>query len=424
MNDHPNNQNNNKNHGKEIGDIVQSAFSSGDLSRLKDLGPAVQDAVQDVVKDIPGTVFEVRKDGNLPAAQPGHKHKHANQPQYQQPHQQPGQPYQQPAWYGGAPVYGAPRKMAGANRGLASVVVGVLGMVTFGLCSLLFSGLGLLLPLQAVFAPLAIVCGAAFVASGLLTGTGVNKRRQAKRLLRYRLLFDKKQVYTFPELAAETGYSPKRIRKDLRQAKELRLMEDIWFDDGLTCVMKGEEAHRLYIETEKNRQQQEQEEAERKRRMMDPATAGIEAFKSEGEETVRKIRAANKVLTGEVISNKLDKLEATTERIFSYVAQHPEKLPDTRKFMSYYLPTTLKLVEKYQQYEAMDYQPDNVKQAKKQIEDTMDTIDTAFNNLLESLFQHDTLDVTTDIDVLQQMLEQEGLTNKQFTVTNDEIKLQ
>ncbi len=84
--------------------------------------------------------------------------------------------------------------------------------------------------------------------------------------------------------------------------------------------------------------------------------------------------------------------------------------------MNYYLPTTLKLVEKYHQYDGMDFEPQNVRQAKTEIERSMDTINVAFNNLLESLFHHDTLDVATDIDVLEKMLEQEGLTGKTFKI--------
>ena len=87
--------------------------------------------------------------------------------------------------------------------------------------------------------------------------------------------------------------------------------------------------------------------------------------------------------------------------------------------MNYYLPTTLKLLEKYRQYESIDIPMENVEKAKADITAALDTIDLAFNNLLASLYREDTLDVVTDIEVLETMLEQEGLTGKKFTIDNE-----
>ncbi|MGD9560036.1 MAG: 5-bromo-4-chloroindolyl phosphate hydrolysis family protein, partial [Oscillospiraceae bacterium] len=205
----------------------------------------------------------------------------------------------------------------------------------------------------------------------------------------------------------------------IRKARKKGMLPDVRVDATESCMMRGEEAYRQYLETEGARKEREAEQAARARRMGDPQTAAIEAFKQEGEQTIRQIRLANDAIPGEEISEKLAKLEKTTARIFDYVEQHPEKLPDTRKFLSYYLPTTLKLVEKYRQYDEMEPQPAAVVKAKAEIEATLDTIDVAFNNLLESLYHEDTLDVATDIRVLEQMLEQEGLTKKQFELDAD-----
>jgi len=245
---------------------------------------------------------------------------------------------------------------------------------------------------------------------------GVGKYNLASRTMRLSRLFLRKSVFTFVELAAESGISVKQIKQDLRKARALGLAGELRVDDEETCVMWGKEAYQQYQQSQLAYQQRMLEDEERRRLLADPVTAGIEHFRSEGRATILKIRAANDAIPGEEISAKLAVLEDTTARIFIYVERYPHKLPDTRKFMSYYLPTTLKLVEKYRQFDEMDFQPDNIKQAKLDIESSLDVINSAFANLLESLFEHETIDVATDIDVLKKLLEQEGLTNTEFKI--------
>ena len=56
----------------------------------------------------------------------------------------------------------------------------------------------------------------------------------------------------------------------------------------------------------------------------------------------------------------------------------------------------------------------NIRSAKQQIEATLDTINVAFENLLDKLFTDEVLDVSSDITVLETMLKQEGLTGSEF----------
>ena len=51
---------------------------------------------------------------------------------------------------------------------------------------------------------------------------------------------------------------------------------------------------------------------------------------------------------------------------------------------------------------------------KKEIEATLDTLNTAFENFLDSFFEEKAWDISSDITVLQTMLAQEGLTGKDF----------
>ena len=114
------------------------------------------------------------------------------------------------------------------------------------------------------------------------------------------------------------------------------------------------------------------------------------------------------------MSQKLSRLELIITRIFEEVGKNPELAGELRKFMNYYLPTTRKLVDAYRELYHETIISENMAKTKKEIEDTLDTINEAFENLLDSFFEERAMDISSDISVLQTMLAQEGLTGKDF----------
>jgi hypothetical protein len=96
------------------------------------------------------------------------------------------------------------------------------------------------------------------------------------------------------------------------------------------------------------------------------------------------------------------------------VEQHPEKLPEIRKFMCYYMPITLKLVKAYQSFDEHGGNEGEIADAKAEIKKTLETINMAYQNLFKKLMQTDILDVSSDISALETILAQEGLTEESF----------
>jgi hypothetical protein len=295
-------------------------------------------------------------------------------------------------------------------------VLGIIGMAIFGSGLITFLVLSLVFVAHAfssVFMTLLIFFALCTAAMALMFAKGLNKRRLIARMGEYSAMFGPKTVIRIDDLAAETGISPRRIKQDMRKAQK-SLHFDLYMDNAETTLIKGSATYAEYLESERLRKQHEQEEEDRKKKLEDPNTTPLDAFKMEGYAILNKIRATNAALPEEIITLKLSALETTTRRIFEYVEKYPAKLPETRKLMNYHLPITLKLVEKYREYEMMEFKPQNVVDAKENIAKTLDTVNDAFTNFLESLSHHDTLDVATDIDVLKRMLEQEGLIGKNF----------
>ena len=133
-----------------------------------------------------------------------------------------------------------------------------------------------------------------------------------------------------------------------------------------------------------------------------------------GEEYARQLKEANMAMSEKEISLKLTRLEMVIRKIFQCVELNPEKLPDIEKFTEYYLPTTLKLVNTYRDFDKEPIQGDNIKKAKEEISQTLNTIIQAFENLLDSMYEDVAMDISTDISVLETMLKQEGLTDSEF----------
>ena len=111
---------------------------------------------------------------------------------------------------------------------------------------------------------------------------------------------------------------------------------------------------------------------------------------------MRKIREANDAIPGEEISAKMSRMEMLVDRIFDRVEEHPESVADIRKLMEYYLPTTIKLLDAYEDLDAQPVQGENIITAKKEIEKTIDTLNTAFEKLLDDLFQDTAWDLSSD----------------------------
>ena len=138
----------------------------------------------------------------------------------------------------------------------------------------------------------------------------------------------------------------------------------------------------------------------------------IDALIAERDRAMGEMRRLNDNIPGEKISAQIAHLEATTGKIIAQVVEHPEKLPQIRKFMNYYLPTTIKILNAYDRMGAAGVEGENISAAKGKIDTLMDTLVTAYDRQLDALFGAEALDISTDISVMEQLLAREGLTNQ------------
>ncbi len=135
----------------------------------------------------------------------------------------------------------------------------------------------------------------------------------------------------------------------------------------------------------------------------------IDALLAERDRAVGEMRRLNDSIKDEKISRQIDHLEATTGKIIDTVAASPSKLPQIRKFMNYYLPTTLKLLNAYDRMDSTGVSGSNIDGTKGKVEGMLDTICAAFTRQLDDLYGDEAMDISAEITVMEQMLAQEGL---------------
>jgi len=152
----------------------------------------------------------------------------------------------------------------------------------------------------------------------------------------------------------------------------------------------------------------------------------LDKMLKDGHLAIAEMKRLDGNISDEGISADIVRLEQVSERIFEQVKQDPKKLPQIRKFMDYYLPTTLKLLNAYDRASAAGVSGENIDSTMRKVESMMKTIVTAFEKQLDALFGDEALDISTDITVLDNMMAREGLTGDQLhaeTTPKDDIKL-
>lgn len=243
--------------------------------------------------------------------------------------------------------------------------------------------------------------------------TGGKKLSKIRRFELYKKALGGKTYGNITDFMLLVHKSEKFIQKDIA-----KMIGDGWFMEGhfdqkQTCLITSNETYEEYLElTEKQRKQEEEDRKRAQREEQMPEEVKIVI--REGRSYLKTIQACNANIPEYEISNKIGKMQDIIYEILACVEQKPQKVRDLRKMMEYYLPMTVKLLQAYEELCKQPVQGENILNSKKEIENTLDTLNIAFQNLLDDLFQEEAIDVSSDISVLKTMLAQDGLMDRDF----------
>ena len=256
-----------------------------------------------------------------------------------------------------------------------------------------------------------------------LIGSGIGTLGKVSRFKAYRKTLGKKTHCTLEKLARSVGKSVKFVRRELRKMIDEGLFLEGHMDKEETILITSDETYyrfeqsRLQLE-ERKRQEDADKKAQEAAAKVRQATAAQDSRVKEvldrGNAFIAQIRKCNDDIPGEEISAKIDRMERIVRQIFERAEAHPEIVPDLKKMMDYYLPMTVKLLNAYAEMDAQPVQGETILNSKREIEQTLDTLNLAFEKLLDDLFRDTAMDVSSDISVLNTLLAQEGLSEDEF----------
>lgn len=254
---------------------------------------------------------------------------------------------------------------------------------------------------------------------GLLLFFGNQSRQREKRYKRYLALIGGRASVSIRELAAAVHVPVSQAVRELEQMIELGYFGMTTYVDqrSMRIVLDASAAQEqasqqpIYVEPEPEPEPTPQPAPEKKEeKRATNSTDGDDQF----GRWISAIREVNDRIDDAVISAKIDRIEVLTVRIFELVRSRPDKQPQIRKFMNYYLPTTLKLLDSYALLEAQGIEGENISASKKQIESIMDTLIQGFEKQLDLLFTAQKMDINSDIEVLESMMAADGLKENEF----------
>lgn len=306
------------------------------------------------------------------------------------------------------------RNTGGRMKGMMLAISGGILASGMGLGTLVLSVFGTVGHMSSL-----VLGGTCFLAAGALAGVGlltggIKKLGKLERFQKYIGTLGTHTYCNFEQLSAAVGKPVKFVKKDVK-----KMISDGWFRQGHidaqeTCLITSNETYQQYTQTAKALEEKKQEE-ERRQADLSPE---VQEVLDKGNEFLDKIHKSNDAIPGVEISAKISRMELIVEKIFERAQKHPEIIPDLKKMMNYYLPMTVKLLDAYEEMDRMPVQGENIQSSKKEIEDTLDTLNQAFEKLLDYVFQDTVWDVSSDISVLHTLLAQEGLTDDDFAKMN------
>ena len=251
-----------------------------------------------------------------------------------------------------------------------------------------FFGLAVLATLPAINWAITVFSSFFLIGGGTTLISRISMKRRAKRAANYLTVIGGRDFVEVRELSRTCGVNEKTVRRDLEIMIEKGLFgSEAYVDQGHgLLILKSGAAPEKAAEPEVP-----VDDEDRYKKIL------------------REIRQVNDEIPDEVISAKIDEMEDYTARIFKAVQEKPEKLPQIKSFMSYYLPTALKLLHSYADFDQAGAGGENVAGAKADIERILDMLVDGFKKQLDKLYETEAMDISSDIDVLENMLRRDGL---------------
>ena len=311
-----------------------------------------------------------------------------------------------------------PFRDVNAGTATACTVIGGIGVGVTSVASMV-GGVTALMAASSVLSGGMVVSLMFLAASAFMLIKGARGQKMSDLAARYVQVIGNRQYMDVETLALSLNTTPRQVIRDIRKMLKQGYFPQGHLDRNCRTFILTDEVFNHYLELEKHGSGTEMidttardADAQEFPTLSPEESAELSGMIRDGNAHIARINELNSAIPGIEISAKLDRLGGLLKEIFMRVKEHPEQMSRIHELMDYYLPTAVKLVEAYKEYDKVSEPGKEILSAKQDIENTLDTINSALGKLLNKLFKDSVLDVTTDAQVLKTVLVQKGLTSE------------
>lgn len=262
--------------------------------------------------------------------------------------------------------------------------------------------------------------------SAWMLTSGVRRLQTSSRFKSFQRVFGNREVCNISELSSQLNMSEGKVLSSARRMLKYGLLPQGHIDDESTCLMVTDNAYHMYRQLQGARRQQlmeaqQAQQAQQAARVRNEESHSSEqlpqeakTFIGQGSDYVAKLRELDEAIDDAAVSAKIVAIVEVVERILRRAHDEPSVVGGMVRLTDYYLPLTVKLLEAYDDLEEQPVQGSTIAGSRKEIEQALDALRSAFEKLLDESFQDLSFDVSSDISVLNAMLAREGLTDSPF----------
>ena len=242
--------------------------------------------------------------------------------------------------------------------------------------------------------PLSVVlfCLSILLGGGAMIFSAVKSKQAARRYVKYLAIIGTNEAVNISTIAMKAEVTEKRAMKDLQNMIDKGML-------GSTAYLNKELGY-LFMSTQAD-------DELRKAKAAAEMKARQAAVKKEAEsydDILQQIRDINAQIPDPVMTEKIESIENITRDIFKAIERDPSKRRKADRFMSYFLPTTLKLLDSYKNLQDASVEGENISGSKQSIELAMDTIVDGFKKQLDDLYKSDAFNIDAEIDAMTKMM--------------------
>ena len=135
----------------------------------------------------------------------------------------------------------------------------------------------------------------------------------------------------------------------------------------------------------------------------------VDAMLTEMQQQLDTLHALNEALPDQQLSAAMARMEKAGRSIVETVEATPAKAKQVRRFANYYLPDAVNVLQQYAKLAKQGVRGENAASIRAEVEHNAASIATAFENQLDALYAAESMDLSADLTVLQNMLKGQGL---------------